>query len=450
MRKKPWDNGSLHVGGNGKYLFHGEVPFFWMGDTSWLLLQRSSREEADAYLRNRADKGFNVIQTDFIHTVPQIDHYGSHAIENDTDFAKPLTEGEYTYWDHVEYIISKAEELGLYMGLLPIWGSSIVKRDYLTVEAAAAYAHFVGQRFQKYPNIIWIMGGDVRGDVHPEIWDTIAPILKSYNPERLICYHPFGRTSSSQWFNDREWLDINMFQSGHRRYDQRDLKSWDDLSGGDEWFGEDNWKYVLRDHRRDVIRPTLDAEPSYEQIPKGLHDPKEGLWQDHDVRRYAWWSVLAGACGFTYGSNAVMQFLKPCYKPNYGADCNWDEAVHHPGSGQVVLLKRLMERFPYWTGGPCQQMLEGFEGEQYMRVSAFAGRDFAVFYDYTGRPFEVKLGMLSGERVNAWWMDPSNGSLSYIGALENKGIHTFTPARRHLGHNDTVLVLCDGRAEYID
>ena len=58
--------------------------------------------------------------------------------------------------------------------------------------------------------------------------------------------------------------------------------------------------------------------------------------------------------------------------------------------------------------------------------------------------------MLSGERVNAWWMDPSSGSLSYIGALENKGIHTFTPARRHLGHNDTVLVLCDGRAEYID
>ena len=240
-----------------------------------------------------------------------------------------------------------------------------------------------------------------------------------------------------------------MFQSGHRRYDQRDLKSWDDLSKADEWFGEDNWRYVLRDHRQERLRPTLDAEPSYEQIPQGLHDPKEGLWQDHDVRRYAWWSVLTGACGFTYGSNAVMQFLKPCYKANYGADCSWDEAIHHPGSGQVVLLKRLMERFPYWTGEPCQQMLEGYEGDKYLRVSAFAGQDFAIFYDYSGRPFDVRLGMLTGEKVNAWWMDPSSGAFSFAGCFENHGIHTFTPAKRALGHNDAVLVLCDTGVEYI-
>ena len=449
MGKKPWEYGPLHVSDNHKYLFHGETPFYWMGDTAWLMLQRSSREDVDTYLKNRADKGFNVIQTDFVHTVPQTDHFGNHAVAGDTDFTKPLVEGEYTYWDHVEYAIAKAEELGLYMGLLPVWGSSIVKGEWLNMNNVTAYANFIGERFQKYPNIIWIMGGDVRGDVHPEVWDAMAQILRGYNPERIICYHPFGRTSSSQWFQDRSWLDVDMFQSGHRRYDQRDLKSWDDLSKADDWFGEDNWKYVLRDHSRAVIRPTLDAEPSYEQIPQGLHDPKEGFWQDHDVRRYAYWSVLAGACGFTYGSNAVMQFLKPCYVPAYGADCNWDEAIHHPGSGQVVLLKELMERFPYWTGEPCQQMLEGFEGEKYRRVSCFAGKDFAIFYDYTGRAFDVKLGMLSGKRINTWWMDPTSGKFSFAGCLENHGVHTFTPARRALGQNDTVLVLCDEDAAYL-
>ncbi len=448
MKRKYWEDGPLCVSENKKYLRAGETPFFWMGDTAWLLIQRSSREDADLYLKNRADKGYNVIQTDFVHTIPLIDHYGHHALEGDRDFTRPELSGEYTFWDHAEYVIGKAEELGLYMGILPVWGS-MVKSEALNMNNVTAYAEFLGQRFQKYPNIIWIMGGDVRGDVHPEVWDAMAAILKRYNPERLMCYHPFGRTSSSQWFGDRDWLDIHMFQSGHRRYDQRDLKSWDDLSKADEWFGEDNWRYVLRDHRQERLRPTLDAEPSYEQIPQGLHDPKEGLWQDHDVRRYAWWSVLTGACGFTYGSNAVMQFLKPCYKANYGADCSWDEAIHHPGSGQVVLLKRLMERFPYWTGEPCQQMLEGYEGDKYLRVSAFAGQDFAIFYDYSGRPFDVRLGMLTGEKVNAWWMDPSSGAFSFAGCFENHGIHTFTPAKRVLGHNDAVLVLCDTGVEYI-
>ena len=119
MSRKPWENGVLRVSENKKYLFNGEVPFFWMGDTSWLLLQRASREEAEAYLRNRADKGYNVIKTDFIHTVPQTDHYGNHAVENDTDFTKPITEGEYTYWDHIDFIISKAEELAFIWACFP-------------------------------------------------------------------------------------------------------------------------------------------------------------------------------------------------------------------------------------------------------------------------------------------------------------------------------------------
>ncbi len=449
MTHKYWQNGPLHLSENRKYLKAGDAPFYWMGDTAWLLIQRSSREDAYVYLKNRADKGFNVIQTDFVHTIPLVDHYGNHALEGDRDFTKPETAGEYSFWDHADYIIHTAEELGLYMGILPVWGS-MVKSEALNMNNVTAYAEFLGQRYQNSPNIIWIMGGDIRGDVHPEVWDAMASILKKYNPERLMCYHPFGRTSSSQWFSDRDWLDIHMFQSGHRRYDQRDLKSWDDLSKADEWFGEDNWRYVLRDHRQENLRPTLDAEPSYEQIPQGLHDPKEGFWQDYDVRRYAWWSVLAGACGFTYGSNAVMQFLKPCYKANYGAGCNWDEAIHHPGSGQVVLLKHLMEKFPYWTGGPCQQMLEGFEGEKYLRISAFAGKDFAIFYDYSGRSFDVKLGMIDGEKIKAWWMDPANGSFSFAGVFENHGIHTFAPAKRAQGHNDAVLVLCDEKASYID
>lgn len=39
-----------------------DKPFFWLGDTAWMLFTNISYEEAYTYLKNRADKGFNVIQ----------------------------------------------------------------------------------------------------------------------------------------------------------------------------------------------------------------------------------------------------------------------------------------------------------------------------------------------------------------------------------------------------
>ena len=57
-----WDNGLLRVSDNGRYLQNGEVPFFWMGDTAWLLFHKNTDEAAYTYLKNRKEKGFNVIQ----------------------------------------------------------------------------------------------------------------------------------------------------------------------------------------------------------------------------------------------------------------------------------------------------------------------------------------------------------------------------------------------------
>ena len=53
---------NLHISSNKKYLMKGDKPFFWLGDTAWMLFTNISYEEAYTYLKNRADKGFNVIQ----------------------------------------------------------------------------------------------------------------------------------------------------------------------------------------------------------------------------------------------------------------------------------------------------------------------------------------------------------------------------------------------------
>src|SRR5687768_5232210 len=53
----------LKVSENKRFLVTADgKPFFWLGDTAWELFHRLTREEAEKYLKNRADKGFTVIQ----------------------------------------------------------------------------------------------------------------------------------------------------------------------------------------------------------------------------------------------------------------------------------------------------------------------------------------------------------------------------------------------------
>ena len=83
---------------------------------------------------------------------------------------------------------------------------------------AVAYGKFLAERYKDEPNIIWMIGGDIRGDNKTEVWDALANSIRSIDKGHLMTFHPRGRTTSATWFNDREWLDFNMFQSGHRRY----------------------------------------------------------------------------------------------------------------------------------------------------------------------------------------------------------------------------------------
>ena len=48
----------------------GELkPFFWLGDTAWLLAQKLTADEANVYFADRAEKNFNVIQTVLVHNM---------------------------------------------------------------------------------------------------------------------------------------------------------------------------------------------------------------------------------------------------------------------------------------------------------------------------------------------------------------------------------------------
>jgi len=72
-------------------------------------------------------------------------------------------------------------------------------------------------------------------------------------------------------------------------------------------------------------------------------------FDDDDVRQAAWWSVLAGACGHTYGDNNVWQMWQPGRQPVLYATTAWTEALDHPGAAQMGILRRFMEAHAFQT-----------------------------------------------------------------------------------------------------
>ncbi|MDN3669355.1 glycoside hydrolase family 140 protein [Echinicola jeungdonensis] len=431
---------ALKVSENDRYFVteKGE-PFFWLGDTGWLMFNKLKREETEHYLEDRKQKGYNVIQVMTLHTLGAVNAYGDSALINQ-NVAEPLiTEGDdfsdsiaYDFWDHIDFVVNTAEEKGLYVAMVPVWGNN-VKNGGVTVEEAKAYGQFLGERYKDQKNVIWLNGGDTFGNEYTDVWNALGNTLDQVNPNHLITFHPRGRMQSSDWFADAPWMDFHMFQSGHRRYDQDDTE---------RAYGEDNWRYVKADYALDRKMPTVDGEPSYEGIPEGLHDPEEGFWDDDAVRRYAYWAVFAGAAGHTYGHSAVMQMHREQDGEvgAYGNKKLWTEALDDPGAKQMVHLKDLILEFPYLERVPDQSLVVN-QGEKYDYLAATRGEDYALVYTYTGRPIEVDLEVIEGENVKARWFNPRNGQFSEIGEFEAVGNKEFTPSGKVQDGNDWVLVL---------
>ena len=109
-------------------------PFFLLGDTGWLLFSKLDRRNAEKYLEDRRQKGYNVIQAMVLHTVQAKNVYGDSALIN-KNVAKPnikpgtlfLRPSQYDYWDHVDYIIDLAAKKRIVHGVSSYLGNQCKK-----------------------------------------------------------------------------------------------------------------------------------------------------------------------------------------------------------------------------------------------------------------------------------------------------------------------------------
>ncbi|WP_426754677.1 DUF4038 domain-containing protein [Myxococcus sp. Y35] len=427
----------LRVSSNGRFLVKEDgTPFFWLGDTAWQLLTYLNRSEAVTYLQNRADRGFNVIQAVGVGPLAGVgpNAHGDKPFLND-NFATPaVTLGndpnnatQYDYWDHVDFIINEAESRGIYTALLPAWGTYVP--GYLTAANAQAYGQFLGNRYASKP-IIWVLGGDVSPVGYEHIWRALARGIaigvsgtEDYS-KVLMTFHPKGAHQSTLWFHEEPWLDFNMQQNGHCTntavYDR-----------------------IATDYARPPAKPVLDAEPLYEQFPI-CFNTANGFSNDYEVRKFAYWSVFAGAFGHTYGHNAVWQMYAPGRPPQFSPQSDWHQAILHPGAAQMQYLRRLIESRPGLVRTPDQALLASSVGSGTNRIQATRASDggYAFIYSASGQPFTVNMSRLSGGTVRATWYNPRNGATQVVGTYANTGTRQFTPPGSGAG-NDWVLALDD-------
>jgi hypothetical protein len=154
---------TLRVSSNGRHLEYNDgKPFLYLGCTAWELFHKLNREEATEYLENRKEKGFTVIQAVVLSELDGIrkpNAYGDSALIN-FDPTKPNEK----YFEHVDFIVNKAEELGLYIGMLPTWGDKVTPENggepvIFNEKNAEVFGEYLGKRYKEKP-VIWILGGD--------------------------------------------------------------------------------------------------------------------------------------------------------------------------------------------------------------------------------------------------------------------------------------------------
>lgn len=416
------------VSNNKRYLLKDGKPFFWLGDTAWELFHRLNREDAEKYLKRRSEQGFTVVQAVVLAELDGLrvpNPYGELPLVGE-DPTKPNEK----YFEHVDFIVSKAEEYNITIAMLPTWGDKVFADKWgkgpeiFTKENAAVYGTWLAKRYGARKNLIWVLGGDRNprnsGDI--AIWASMGKAIKTTTANKaIITYHPQpNQFGSAEWFHNESWLDFNMFQTGHCR----DTEVYNRISGV---------------YNKTPIKPVLDGEPIYEDHPVCFNAKDLGTSNAFDIRKAAYLNLFAGAFGHTYGCHDIWQMYSPKVEGINGPHMPWYEALELPGANQLIHLKNLMASRNFAERVPAQALIVENNLAPAERIQSTQGENYVLVYSSTGKPFTLDLTKIKGQSLSVYWFNPRDGKPSGKEDISKKATRKFTPPSSGYGH-DWVLV----------
>jgi hypothetical protein len=252
-------------------------------------------------------------------------------------------------------------------------------------EKSAAYGRFLAERFRKYPNVVWIMGGDRDPEYAMEEHAALAEAIHADDPRHLITFH--GREhSSAVLFHEADWLGFNFTYS----YLETCTQTHEDWS-------------------RSPLKPTLLGESGYE---REANDWRYGTPQR--MRRQAYWTLLSGSCGHFYGTAYWHQ------RPG------WRESLDWTGARHMRIVHEFFRSLPWHALVPGFEKRLVVEGngeygskEDYIVAAATPDLRLAVLYMPVSRHLGLDLSFYAAP-VTARWFDPTTGAFGEPFQLANR------------------------------
>ncbi len=360
--------------------------FLLHGDTAWSLIADVSAEDARLYLEDRRRRGFNtilvnLIENRFSRKAPR-NFYDAPPFSMPGDFATPSE----AYFAHADRILEDAARLGLLVVLTPAYLGYKGGREgwYRAMresgpETLRAYGDFLGRRYARFDNIVWLHGGDFNPPDRT-LSAVIAEAIRKQAPRALHSAHCAPGTVASRYWGDQPWLDIDTLYT----YDPVHLQA----------------REVMQAQER--VRPVILLESAYEN---------EHGANAHRIRTQAYQALLSGACGHIYGNNPIWHFDGPGV---FDAPLGWRAALDSAGARSMTRLAALLRDIPWWRLEPDfdnRFLVSGAGGDQDRAVAAYVDKgDWAIVYAPGSRNLDVDTSLLSEGRIEARWYDPVAGS----------------------------------------
>ena len=424
-----FSHGKLQVSKNNRYLEHKDgTPFLYIGDTAWELFHRLNEQEVDKYLEDRRAKGFTVIQAVILAELDGLKTPNAYGDLPLTDIDKIQPNEKYFKW--VDKVIQMAEAKGLYIGLLPTWGDKVDKDfgigpQIFNPSYISVYGTWLAKRYKEYKNIIWIIGGDSwGGDSNYPTWDALGKSIKKIDKNHLMTFHPSGEHSSSEWFQNCNWLDFNMAQTGHC---QRNYEVYQ--------------RIIVADYNRTPTKPCMDGEPRYENHPICWKPDSLGWFDDTDVRQALYWDLFSGSCGHTYGCHDIWQMKTPERQAVGLARSDWQSSLSLPGSSQLIFARRLLESLDWNSRVPANDLVVSENTSPEHKIVALKGNGYALVYFPNGEKATFNFKPVgSNENLSLLWMNPRTGETKLSEKIKRNQNQEITPPSSGRG-NDWVLIV---------
>jgi hypothetical protein len=351
-----------------------------VGDAAWSLIAQLTPAETQQYLEDRRARGFNAVLVNLIEH-----HFAALAPANQAGQPPFLVAGDFTtpngaYFDHAEFVVEQARQRAMAVLLAPMYlgfegGEQGWYQELRSTSAAnaLAYGRYVGQRFAKYPNLIWVHGGDMAPtDVLPQINAIVAGIEEAGNIF-LRTGHGMRGNSSLDDYN-LPWLGLNSFYTDCAGAQTKARSEW--LRGG--------------------TLPMLHIEGVYEN---------EGA-SDECLLSQLYHTVLNGARGHVFGNRPIWLF-----------DAGWPAALGSPGAGFAEQAADLFRSREGGTLVPDPAIVVGGAGTPGAADAIAAARTAsgrtALVYVPTARTLQVDPARIPSPS-SAWWYDPRTGGAQPI------------------------------------